>query len=231
MSSSNVIFVYVTVYHTIPWINHLFQNGRLSLTYIVILLSPTSGNPDVFDINTQPSASYVVVPIRTNISRRFFLRFRTPVVVEEPLQPQCRRDRLLIFVIVSENSTASSFSCHRSLRCCVPLIVQWQLRRFWRLITHRSLCFVLAVLLLSFTPATVSQFCRCWRQLTHRSLCFVFAVLLLSFTPATVSLLIFVNCKNSTGFDIFWNIVRFVLRFLCRCRVSLQPQFAILPTG
>ncbi len=31
------------------------------------------------------------------------------VVVEAPLQPQCRRDILLIFVIVSENSTDSSF--------------------------------------------------------------------------------------------------------------------------
>ncbi len=78
MSLSNVVFVCVTVDHTIPWINHLFQNGRLSLTHIV-LLSPTSGNPDVFDLNTQPSAIYVVVPVRTNISRRVFLWFPTPV--------------------------------------------------------------------------------------------------------------------------------------------------------
>ena len=32
-------------------------------------------------------------------------------------------------------------------------------------------------------------------------------------------------CENSTGFDVFCNIVRFVLCLLCCCRVSLQPQF------
>jgi hypothetical protein len=197
-----VVFVCVSVYHTIPWIKHLFQNGRLSLMYIV-LLSPTSGNPDVFDTNTQPSASYVIVPVRTNISRRFFLRFRTPVsLLKRRSSHSVAVIRLLIFVIVSENSTdlSSSSSCHRSLRCCVPVIVQWQLQRFWRHLTHRSLCFVLAVLLSSSTPATVP-------------------------------LLFFVTCENSTGFDVIWNIICFVLRFLCRCWVSLQPQFAISPTG
>ncbi len=98
----------------------------------------------------------------------------------------------------------------------------------------------------SFTPATVSpfrrellfvfvyllrKFDRFWCLKYHRSPCFVFSVLLSSFTPATVSLLIFVNYENSTGFDIIWNTVRFVSCLLCCCRVSLQPQFAILPTG
>jgi hypothetical protein len=45
------------------------------------------------------------------------------VVVEAPLQPQCRRDIFLIFVIVSENSTdlpfffVSPFALFRA--CCV----------------------------------------------------------------------------------------------------------------
>ncbi len=122
--------------------------------------------------NTQPSASYVVVPVRTNNSRRFFLRFCTPVLLLKRrsshsvavidhsfswLFPKIRRIRRLLF------------SCHRSPCCCVPVFffVQWQLlRRFWRHITHRSLCFVFAVLLSSFTPATVSQFRRISTSLT-----------------------------------------------------------------
>ena len=84
------------------------------------------------------------------------------VVVEALLQPQCRRDLLLIFARFSENSTdTSSFV------------------GFDVIYIHRSLCLVLAVLLLSLTPATVSP---------------IFAVNHSSFS--------YVYCENSTGFDV-----------------------------
>ncbi len=87
------------------------------------------------------------------------------VVVDAQLQPQLRRDILLIFAIVSENSTElsssnSSLALFRVL-CCGRVALQPQLRqiffcRFCRLYHLRSLRVVSAVLLLSSTPATVA---------------------------------------------------------------------------
>jgi hypothetical protein len=105
-----VVFVCVSLYHTIPWINYLFQNGRLLLTCIV-LLSPTIGNPDVFDITRSPALYQLITPVScplwTDISRRssyfsslLLIAFRiraTCVVVEvhsnrsvSPLTPHFR---------------------------------------------------------------------------------------------------------------------------------------------
>jgi hypothetical protein len=62
--------------------------------------------------------------------------------------------------------------------------------------------FVLSVLLLSFTPATVFAISP---QITPRFRIFF--------------------RENSTGFDVFNITVRFVSCLLCCCRVPLQPQF------
>ncbi len=120
--STKVVFAYVTVNHTIPRNKYLFQSGRLLLTYIV-LLSPTIGNPDDFDITRSPAyyqfITSVSCPVRTNISRRFFLRFRTPVSLWKRSSSHSVAVILLIFVIASENSTElTSFSFRGSLRCC-----------------------------------------------------------------------------------------------------------------
>jgi hypothetical protein len=62
--------------------------------------------------------------------------------------------------------------------------------------------FVLSVLLLSYTPATV--FAISPRIAPHFRIFFR---------------------ENSTGFEVFNTTVRFVLSLLCCCRVTLQPQF------
>ena len=104
-----------------------------------------------------------------------FLRFRTPVLLLKRSSSHSDTVILLIFVIVSENSTElTSFHCVVRFvvvvavhlrRLTVPSFSLFpKIRRFWRHLTHRSLCFVFPVLLSSFTPATVSHFCRYWRH-------------------------------------------------------------------
>ena len=137
------------VNHTIDRIKYLFQNGRLLLTCIVFT-APTIGNPDVFLINTQPSVNTSSsTQCRAHLNKHFKTVFSPVshfcVVVEAPLQPQCRRDILLIFAIISENSTDPSFqflqvltsyittvrfvSC---LLCCCRVSLQPQFRHFRR---------------------------------------------------------------------------------------------------
>ena len=91
------------VNHTIDRIKYLFQNGRLLLTCI-ILLSPISGNPDVFDITRSPALIPVnhtsVVPIVNKHFKTVFHRFVLLCCCDAQLQPQLRRDILLIFAIV-----------------------------------------------------------------------------------------------------------------------------------
>ena len=83
---------------------------------VQFLLSPTIGNPDVFWYHTQPSVNtnlpLSVVPVWTNISRRFFLRFRNPVSLSKLSSSHSVTVILLIFVTIFENSTdLTSFHC------------------------------------------------------------------------------------------------------------------------
>jgi hypothetical protein len=143
-----------------------------------------------------------VVPIWTNISRRFFLRSYFCVVVEALLQPQCRRDLLLIFACISENSTDPIFTVRfvSCLLCCCWVSLQPQFRRFC--------CdsFLVCVCLLR-------KFDRFWRQ--KSSFRFVLgAVLLLSSTPATVTF-------------VFRTLRSLCVSVLCCCWVPLQPQLCL----
>ena len=126
--STKVVFACVTVNHTIPINKYLFQNGRLLLTCI-ILLSPTSGNPDVFDITRSPALIPVnhtsVVPIVNKHFKTVFLRFRTSVLL---LTRSSSHSYAVIFssfsrLFTSENSTElsssnSSLASFQVLCCC-----------------------------------------------------------------------------------------------------------------
>ncbi|MFN9910406.1 MAG: hypothetical protein ACK56F_30545 [bacterium] len=68
----------------------MFQNDRLLLT-CVVLLYPTSGNPDVFRFYTQPSADSTSTRRRIPFEQTFQDGFFSPVsnscvVVEAPLR-------------------------------------------------------------------------------------------------------------------------------------------------
>ena len=128
MSSTKVVFTVCIVYQTIYRINYLFQNGRLLLTCI-ILLSPTSGNPDVFDITRSPA----LIPVNDTsvgsiVNKHFktvFLRFRTSVLL---LTRSSSHSYAVIFssfsrLFTSENSTElsssnSSLAPFQVLCCC-----------------------------------------------------------------------------------------------------------------
>ena len=109
---------------------------------------PTTGNPDIEKSRSHAPRYDTYVPLWTDISRRssyfsslLLIAFRFSCYLcccWVPLQPQFspfRRELLLIFVLFSR-----------------------KFDRFWRHSDHCSLCFVLAVLLSSLTPATVSPF-------------------------------------------------------------------------
>jgi hypothetical protein len=77
----------------------------------IVLLSPTIGNPGVFDLTRSPAPiprQHIVVPHSNKHFKTVLFSFSgvySCVVVEAPLQPQCRREGFLVFVIFSENST------------------------------------------------------------------------------------------------------------------------------
>jgi hypothetical protein len=150
------------------------------------------------------------VPIWTDISRRFFLRFRTSVLLLK------RRSSHSVAVIYSSFSRV--FPKIRRIRLLIFV-------GFDVIYIHRSLCFVLAVLLSSLTPATVSPFLL-WiiprfrtfitkiRQVLTSKIFVRFvlgAVLLLSSTPATVTF-------------VFRTLRSLCVSVLCCCWVPLQPQ-------
>jgi hypothetical protein len=137
------------------------------------LLTPTIGNPDDFDLTRSPAYCQFTTTVSCPFEQTFQDGF-------SPVSYSCCSSHsdtviLLIFVIVSENSTElTSFHCVVRFvvvvavhlrRLTVPSFSLFpKIRRFWRHLSHRSLCFVFPVLLSSFTPATVSHFCRYWRH-------------------------------------------------------------------
>jgi hypothetical protein len=151
------------MYHTIPrWINHLFQNVRLLLT-CVVLLSPTSGNPDVFDYTRSPAPiprqHVVVIHSNKHFKTVFFSGFE--------LLCDCRSAapatasllfRSCCVVVEYTPATVSIFFSPRTSPRFRNI-----LRKFdgvWRHSNHRSLCVVLIVSLSSSTPATISPHFR-----------------------------------------------------------------------
>jgi hypothetical protein len=110
---------------SILWIKHLFQNDRLLLT-CVVLLSPTSGNPDVFDSTRSPvpipRQHVVVFHSNKHFKTVFFLRFRTPVLSLKHCSATVSPWILLVFVINPKIRRFCSLMFHRSL-CCVACVV------------------------------------------------------------------------------------------------------------
>ena len=111
---------------SILWIKHLFQKDRLLLT-CVVLLSPTSGNPDVFDSTRSPvpipRQHVVVFHSNKHFKTVFSPVWNSCVVVEAPLRhsfavnsprfrdnPKIRRFCSLMF--------------HRSLSCVACVVVE-----------------------------------------------------------------------------------------------------------
>ena len=129
------------------------------------LLTPTIGNPDDFDLTRSPAycqfTTTVSCPFEQTFQDGFSPVSYSCVVVEAQLQPQCRRDTPHFLDCFRKFDGIVVFSFRRSLRCCrcstapSPHSAFVFFRRFWRHLTHRSLCFVFPVLLSSFTPATV----------------------------------------------------------------------------
>ncbi len=119
-------------------IKHLFQNGRLLLTCI-ILLSPTSGDPDVFDITRSPALipfhHTSVVPIVNKHFKTVFLRFRTSVLM------------------LKRSSSHSVAVIYSSFSRLFPKI-----RRDCRLLTLRSLCFGFCVVVKSHSSHSYANF-------------------------------------------------------------------------
>ena len=177
--------------------NKLTCSRMADFYWRIVLSTPTTGDPDVLKLYTQPSAS----PTSTRHSRACFeqtfqdgQRFSTPVcvpvfascvVVVAPLQPQIRRELLLIFVFIyCENSTG--FAVFNitvrfvlSLLCCCRVSLQPQCS----------------------SSSVIVRFVLC------------------------VSCVV-VEFHSSHSFTISPRIVVFIFSFclLCCCRVSLQPQ-------
>ena len=86
---SRYLLCYVVPYHTVLWINHLFQNGR-ALLKCRIFIPPTTGNPDVEKSRSHAPVKTRTCPLWTDISRRcifhpcsLLFRFRASCVVVE----------------------------------------------------------------------------------------------------------------------------------------------------
>ncbi len=142
------------------------------------LHTPTIGNPDDLISHAAQRIASSSPQCRAHSNKHFktvFLRFRTPVVPATVIPwyssfswlfPKIRRNlRLFIASFASLLSLQYSFVASQCLRFSLfPKI-----RRFWRHLTHRSLCFVFPVLLSSFTPATVhSSFSYIFTKIRHR---------------------------------------------------------------
>jgi hypothetical protein len=138
---------YVVPYHTVLWINHLFQNGRALLKCRIFILLQLV----IPTLKSHAATRHVTTrtcPLWTNISRRssYFLsllliafRFRAICVVVEFHSSHSFRhfaaNKLLIFVFFRENSTGFDViriivrfvSC---LLCCCWVSLQPQFRHF-----------------------------------------------------------------------------------------------------